>query len=229
MLLDLVYPKSCFSCNEWGIYLCEKCRNKIEYVEKDACFYCNKISLFGITHERCRRPQGIDGILAAAYYTPVMQKCIHSIKYEFAYAGMRDIFYSLNPLVMAKYLGCARLYKSSVLQPIPLHFSRYRWRGFNQAQMLAKYFHQVTHLPLDDSVIRRTFRTPQAHTNGRLQRILNIQNAFALKSGKNDMIHDKIVILVDDVITTGSTVKEVCRMLKQAGASQVFAWCLARD
>lgn len=229
LVLELLYPSTCIGCGEWGISFCEICRNKIEYIEKDACFYCNRVSLFGVTHENCKRPLGLDGVLAATYYTPVMKQIVAAIKYKFLYATCNDIFFGLNPLVMAKFRGCTRLWKPDLIQPLPLHPSRKRWRGFNQAELLSKEFQHISPVPVAHLLVRRKKTMPQARTSGRLERSYNIQNAFYLPEEYKKIVNGKAVIVVDDVITTGNTAKEAAKTLKQAGAKRVFVWSLARD
>lgn len=229
LILDILYPSICLGCGEWGIVLCEICRKQIEYIEKDACFYCNRVSLYGITHENCKRPQGLDGVLAVAYYTPIMKKLVASIKYDFLFSACTDIFSGLNPLVMAKFRGCTRLWKPDLIQPVPLHSSRKRWRGFNQAEVLANEFQKVASLPILYTVARRKKTLPQAKTTSRLERVLNLENAFTVFEDRKDTVNGKTIIVVDDVLTTGNTVKEAAKALKKAGAKSVFVWCLAKD
>lgn len=227
IIQELLFPKTCVSCGEWGVSLCERCRASIVYIEKDACFYCDRISLYGITHENCKRPQGLDGVLSATYYTPVIKDIVSALKYHFAYQTTKDVFKALNPLVMAKFRGHGRLYSSAQLQPVPLFWKRHRWRGFNQAQILAECFQTISGNSLSDDIYRRKDTGAQVKTTQRLHRILNLENAFNLKNGKD--VKDKTIILIDDVITTGSTVKEAARTLKLEGAKSVFIWSLARD
>lgn len=228
-MLNILFPKKCLGCNEWGIYLCERCRQKIEYVKKDACFYCNRISLFGITHERCKRPNGLDGVLAATYYTSIIQRLIFAVKYEFSFSVMNDVFFALNPLIMAKFQGHRRVYNTSQIQPVPLFKKRERWRGFNQAHVLATCFSEAFTIPVRDVLIRRKDTGSQVKTESRLRRVFNMQHAFIVKRANKESVKGKTIILVDDVVTTGSTVKQAAHILKQAGAERVFVWCLARD
>lgn len=111
-----------------------------------------------------------------------------------------------------------------LLLPIPLHHSRLRERGFNQAYEIAKPIAQALKLPID---IQHTLRHKPTRTQSSLparHRKANIQNAFSVS---NDYTGLHLAV-IDDVITTGHTVREFCRVLKQHGAGRIDVWCCAR-
>ena len=95
--------------------------------------------------------------------------------------------------------------------------------------MFAKEFQIISKLPIANILFRKKKTLPQAQTTGRLERSYNIQNAFMVYEEVENSVKGKNVILIDDVITTGNTLKEAAKTLKEAGAKQVFAWCLAKD
>ncbi|MFK5984399.1 MAG: ComF family protein [Pseudomonadota bacterium] len=110
--------------------------------------------------------------------------------------------------------------------PVPLHIKRLKHRGFNQSSELANYFSQQWGIKIDDQLVERIKIT---HTQKGLtlkQRKNNLKNAFRLVAGKK--LNNKHVVIVDDVITTANTVNEIARVLKQAGASRVDVWTIAR-
>jgi ComF family protein len=113
-----------------------------------------------------------------------------------------------------------------VIIPVPLHWRRLYWRGFNQAALLARALAHKMALPVDASSLLRTRATvPQtAQSSGERRR--NIKGAFAVR--RPDRVAGKRVLLVDDVITTGATVDECARVLKASGARAVDVFALAR-
>jgi ComF family protein len=111
-----------------------------------------------------------------------------------------------------------------LLLPVPLHPARLRERGFNQAVEIARPLAQALGLPLDlNSCQRRRATAPQAGLEA-IERRRNIRGAFALTRP----LPARHLALIDDVVTTGSTVAELTRLLKRAGAERVEVWALAK-
>ena len=111
-----------------------------------------------------------------------------------------------------------------LLIPVPLHWRRLWQRGFNQATWLANYLGRRLDIPVYHRALQRTRYTPQQQGQRRSQRLNNLKGAFHLKGD----VSGKTIALVDDVVTTGSTINELSRMLMSGGARRVNVWCLAR-
>ena len=113
-----------------------------------------------------------------------------------------------------------------LIVPVPLHPKRLRWRGFNQSVLLARQVSRAYDLPMDPFiVVRHKETTPQTQLS-EAERRRNVRGAFSLRSGKT--LHGKTLLLVDDVYTSGATVNECSRVLKQGGAKEVHVLTLAR-
>ena len=110
--------------------------------------------------------------------------------------------------------------------PVPLHPKRLRWRGFNQAVLLARQVSRVSNIPLDPFVLCRLRETPPQTQLGEDERRTNVRGAFMLHPEKQ--IDNKNVLLVDDVYTSGATVNECSRTLTKGGAKQVYVLTFAR-
>ena len=110
--------------------------------------------------------------------------------------------------------------------PVPLHPKRLRWRGFNQAVLLARPVSRLTQVPLDPFVLYRSRETPPQTQLAEDERRANVRGAFRLHPEKP--IEDKSLLLVDDVYTSGATVNECARVLAQGGAKQVYVLTFAR-
>ena len=110
------------------------------------------------------------------------------------------------------------------LVPTPLHSSRQRSRGFNQAREIARTLAHHLSLPVDDHLVRRHKATAQQYDLRPEQRKKNVKNSFSLTktNGYNN------IAIVDDVLTTGATANELALLLKRHGSEQVQVWCLAR-
>jgi len=116
-------------------------------------------------------------------------------------------------------------FSQSLIMPVPLHKKRLRWRGFNQSELLAKGIKKYFNLDLRlDELIRTKHKKPQTKLSGR-KRKENVKGCFFWKG---DWLDGKNIILVDDVITTGSTLNECAKVLKENGAGEVWGLVVAR-
>ena len=109
----------------------------------------------------------------------------------------------------------------SILMPIPLHPRKERVRGFNQALLLAQDIRAHTSIPLDAHTLIRIASTPPQTTLSAQSRRENVEHIFSLRD--QDKVRGKTIILVDDVKTTGATLEQAARVLKQAGAKEIWA------
>ncbi len=181
----------------------------------------------GFTHPACRRAQGVDGFLSVFHYNPALKNIIKQSKYRLA-TEVYDELLTIVPLeFLYKLLFFRKLSSALELQSIPLHKNRLRQRGFNQADVwrdfLGGYLQQavkVSHL------VRVKETRAQAQLGSRVERFTNMRGAFS--PTPSEAVRGKSIILCDDVVTTGSTVKEACRILKKEGAINVYVFALGR-
>ncbi|OGI27594.1 MAG: hypothetical protein A2359_04700 [Candidatus Moranbacteria bacterium RIFOXYB1_FULL_43_19] len=154
---------------------------------------------------------------------------IHNFKYRFAgdlsaplaRLETKAIFFHDLPLPRA-------------IVPVPLHPRRLRWRGFNQAHLLAENISRNLappfKIPVLDILERRKYNKPQMELGNYGDRAENVRDLFKIKSDVSlDDIEGKIIYLVDDIATTGSTLRECAKVLKHAGAKKIFAVVIARQ
>ncbi len=120
----------------------------------------------------------------------------------------------------------AELWGDGVFVPVPLHRKRRRERGFNQAEALASALGRLTGRPVEKRALRRVADIPPQTTMGRAERMANVRGAFRVV--RPERIRGRVVVLVDDVFTTGSTLGECARELRGAGAADVRALTVAR-
>jgi ComF family protein len=229
-LLDFIFPKKCVACRKHGSYLCEKCFAFLSFDAKSLCLLCNNPTFNNLTHPRCRRKQGIDGCFSALTYNKTVQKLIFNFKYKPYLTDLKtvlaDLFYEsiIQNQQFQQQLGRGEW----ILVPIPLSAVKLRKRGYNQAEILAKELAKKFGIPTQNLLERtRETKTQVGLTN--LQRKLNVKDAFALSLRVRTSVHGLNVFLVDDVATTGSTLLEAAKILKKAGAANVFGLTLARD
>lgn len=227
MLKDILFPRFCVGCGALGNYICRSCQKKLIAVKEDICFYCKKRSYLGWTHPGCKRKGGMDGFLCAFFYNPLMKKIIKNIKYRLAKDIFKDLSASLPMEFIFKISSLGKFNSGWYLQAVPLHSEKIRLRGFNQSDIIKDQLSGFIKGSHSADVLKRIKNTPsQAQLKNKKQKYLNVQGAF--KPGDRVEITGKDFILVDDVITTGSTAKEACRILKSNGAGKVFVITLAR-
>ncbi|OGE88017.1 MAG: hypothetical protein A3J07_01960 [Candidatus Doudnabacteria bacterium RIFCSPLOWO2_02_FULL_49_13] len=217
-LLDLIFPISCLICGADQTFLCAQCQAQLPRLDQQQCIGCQKPSPFGKTHPDCISKNTADGALAAApYRDPNVAKIIETFKYNFVFELARPladlIVETVNRQGLDEYFG------EFTIIPVPLHPRRYNWRGFNQAELLIAALAEKLQIPCDlKLVVRGKFTKPQIKLSAE-ERKKNLDNAFSIIG---DPINKKILI-VDDVVTSGSTVNELAKILKRAGASEVWA------
>ena len=229
-LASLFYPASCVVCCtpvDRSEYLCRSCHDRAPRIVPPYCAKCSEPFCGAITEVfRCAncedRPLHFDAAVAAYRSRGLVRKLIHQFKYE-------RQFYLRHPL--AEWLGATmsdcRLFGRpfDLITPVPLHPARERERGFNQAALLAELLAGRVGSPVFPVLERIRYTTTQT-AHDRAERIDNLRDAFRLRKKAN--VRELRVLLIDDVLTTGSTLSECARILKQAGAISVHAATAAR-
>lgn len=220
-LLDLFFPIECFGCGREGVWLCLECFNKVPLSTNEECPVCHYFSAGGQTCIRCKRKTALDGVVSASSYdNEIVHKLITGLKYK----GLKELSFPLAQVMIQKlYYQGLFLEENWLLVPVPLHRKRFLERGFNQAELLAKKIEQATGLELALILRRRLMTPPQADLTGK-DRLINTAGAFRV----SDPFINKKVLLVDDVFTTGATMNECAKVLKKAGAKEVWGLTAAR-
>lgn len=228
-LLDLLFPKTCVGCGKLGTYFCPHC---IKNIKQDSlvCPACERSAIGGKTHPLCKKRYGLDGLWSLGVYEDSLRKIIQKFKYKF----VSEIAENLCDLMIeywAKYTPqfIEEIKKDRgqgwVIVSVPLHSKRENFRGFNQSALLGKILSKKLGLDYSDALKRIRNTKQQVGLIGK-DRKNNIHNAFSLDS--RFLTLDSNILLIDDVWTTGSTLKECCYVLKRGGASKVWAITLAR-
>lgn len=224
-LIDLLFPKTCFICDKWGIYLCYSCSKKLRLHEFQICSICRKESYFGLTHQNCKNFSSLDSIQSVFYYKGNMGKIIKQLKYHFVKDAFDDVLKAVPYKKWEEFLLYKKITSEWECIPVPLHSKRLKMRGYNQADVIASYFSYFLQIPFNKTIVRRIkYAPPQAQCETYEHRKLNIKDAFILE----EEVNGKNFIIVDDVFTSGSTIGEIAKLLKQNGAEKVMGLTLAR-
>lgn len=208
-------------CRAFGAYLCTSCFAKVSFTDTGFCVACQKAAIGGLTHPVCRKAFMIDGVFSSVVYRGVSKKLVYQFKYKPHVTDLQktllEFFY--EGLIQKEVLFAA-LQKGGVFIPIPLYKARLRKRGYNQSQLLAKGLSQKFALPMLDC-LERIKNTQTQVGLSKDEREDNIHGAFVLKQGV-ELTGIEQVFLVDDVVTSGATLKEAAKVLKKAGIENVW-------
>ncbi|KXK26892.1 MAG: DNA utilization protein GntX [candidate division WS6 bacterium OLB20] len=191
-LLDILFPQACALCSSQGSNLCQACRRKLPRAELPEDLY--------------------DTVCAAVGYGPGVQRYVHQIKFGLYHTLCAE---------MAQMMHLAlddRGWQYDLLVPVPLSAKRLKWRGFNQAGVIAR---QIDAARYREALVRNRHTPPQAELDA-AARSVNLTGAFAV----NRDVRGMDIIVVDDVYTTGATARECCDTLIAAGcrSCRVLVW-----
>lgn len=222
IFLDTLYPRRCPVCDDIvmpkGRLICEKCQKKLSYVCQPICKKCGK-EVIGEQAEYCpdclRHPRSFDHGLALLNYNEAARHSMAKIKYN----NKRQYLDFYADAISRRFGKLLLRMKADALVPVPIHPSRRRKRGFNQAEELADRIGKQLGIPVCSDLLVRTRKTlPQKELNP-AERLKNLEQAFQVQRMVGDI---QRVILVDDIYTTGSTAEACTRALCQAGVRQVY-------
>lgn len=221
-----LWPGSCLLCRSrlpWGEDLCGDCRGTLPRIE-NACPACAAAlpddSPGGLSCGRClQTPRMFDRARAAFAYAPPVNRLIQDLKYH----RRLDLARVLGGH-LAGHLAAQALPNPDLVIPVPLHRSRLRERGYNQALELARPVVKRLGLALDAGAVERVRPTPPQTELSYDERKKNMRNAFRARR----RLDDRRIAIVDDVMTSGHTVEELACCLKRAGAKEVEVWVVAR-
>jgi ComF family protein len=232
-ILHLVLPVTCKGCgvaltDDPVPFFCRACWSSIKPLNAPVCPRCGRpfaspITLEHSPHHLCgpcrqRRP-AYTRAWSLYPYEPPLQDAIRLFKYH-------------GKVVLAAALGdlmCAAVRQPlevDLLMPVPLHPSRLREREFNQSILLADRLNRRLRLPLSHDNLIRIRRTESQTALSRAARLKNLRRSFAVL--RPEEIKGKRILLVDDVLTTGTTVNECAKVLRKAGSADVYVGTLAR-
>ncbi len=230
-VLDLLFPPYCLGCGNEGNLLCSSCKGSLATIPP-SCFVCKKWVPEtlrvnpGRTCELCQSSTSVYAFLSPfAFDQEVVRELVHALKYR----RIRNIGALLGELLV-EYCRTFKVVfpEDLMVVPLPLHKSRKRIRGFNQAELISAGFISAANLPdvrlRPKLLIRAKNTVPQVELSGEKRR-QNIVGAFAVSDP--NAVKGKQILLLDDVKTTGATLEEAARVLKEAGAKRIYVMTVA--
>jgi len=226
IITELLFPRRCPVCDEivvpWGNLCCKACVSKLQYLGSNYCMRCGK----GLSRQEteycqdCRKYRHMFVRGRSLYRYESVAGAIFRFKYQ-----GRQEYGDFFAEELYRYLGRDILaMQPDAIIPVPLHSSRQRERGYNQAQILGKALAKRCELPFRDNLVVRCKKTVPQKQLSRIERQNNLKKAFKL-SGNSVKL--KKLLIVDDIYTTGSTVDAVAEVLLGGGAQQIYVVTLA--
>lgn len=249
-ILDLFFPIECLKCGKEGSWLCKNCFRNLEINYNQYCMHCKEANEFGQFCKKCSTEYALNGIwIAGDYENKIIASLIKNLKYKFTKDASEILgnFLSLflhnlinknkikqidlsSKISLEKIKAIKKSPKilfnlnNTIIIPVPLHKKREKWRGFNQSREIAKVLSENFNLKIHENLIRVKHKKPQAKL-GESQRKKNILDCFRWEGNQ---LQNYDIILIDDVVTTGSTLNECAKTLRKAGAGEIWGLVIAK-
>lgn len=217
-LVDIILPNRCPCCDKfikWDKFICNDCTKKIVYADEKVCSKCGKAECI------CNKGVYYDGCITLTYYEGVVKEGIHRLKYS---RGMNFAYFFDDEIVRKLYeRGYSQI--ADIITCVPMTKSSKAERGYNQSEEIAKIIANKINVPVIPYLLRKQFNNVSQHSLSEKERYEAVKDLFVIN--KKYDIKDKTIILCDDVLTTGSTLNECSRILKEHGAKAIYCVALA--
>lgn len=209
LLLDLLFPKICYSCHKSGKYLCSKC-----------------LSLIKTKSIKINPKSKIEGFVSIFKYESAIKNLIYDLKYRFVTDLSDELAFIIAKRIRIDFKNLLKYWQKNdfVVMPVPLHFYRENWRGFNQSSLIGQKVAQKLRLKFSEKFFKRYINTiSQTKIKDKSHRKGNVADIFSVFT--NDIPQN--VILFDDVLTTASTLNSLGNIIKSSKQNQIWALTIA--
>lgn len=226
-ILDLIAPKKCYSCNKEWHFLCEDCV-KIELDFSLCCYKCKWLTKNWETHEECKKNVFYDKIIVLNHYREwKTSKLIKDAKFY----NKKEIFLDFSNYMYEKFILNQKMVNKNdfLIVSIPSHFTRKIKRWYNSSEVISKYFSKISWIIYKKNILKKVKNTRQQSKLSRQERLKNLEKSFKISKNKLDIIKWKKIILIDDVISTGTTINEISKILKNNWVNYVIWLIIASD
>lgn len=216
-LIDFIFPIFCLQCSRRGGWLCELCRKSLTPTLPE-CYICRRISQSYLTHTTCSTSDSLSSIIPLWRYTSLSRSLMSNFKFKSYF----DIEKAIDVIISSRLPqihNIEKLLSGSIIVPIPIHRARQQQRGFNQSEVIAKIISKSSselynlHIPVTNLL---TKSVNNAHQTGAdtAHRKSNVIGAYKINESYIDILADyNKLLIVDDVITTGATLNEACKVI----------------
>jgi len=222
-VLDFLLPKRCLCCDTLvssGDGLCPTCWHSMPFIEKPVCYRLGTPFAYDVGEEAwspraIAAPPEFERLRSVALYEGAAQNLVLALKF----AGRRELAGPMGRWMTGA--GREFLSKDSLIVPVPLHWLRLLSRRFNQSAVLAQVIARECGGVYEPELLKRRKRTRQQVGLSARERQKNVRSAFSVDKNRAELLNGRHIVLIDDVMTTGSTVTACTKTLKAAGAASV--------
>ena len=212
-LIRLIYPAKCMVCSEvlneeTILYLCESCKINLPRYQKGFV--------------RNTQIPYLDGIFVAFYYKEGIKNAIQSMKFN----SHPRLAQTMGKLICEELLKHKPIPDFEYIIPVPMHPKKKRQRGYNQAELVANEVARILNKDVRNDILIKIQNTAAQVRLKREERLMNLENAFMINNNVKNNFKGRI-LLVDDVLTTGTTVSTCAKILKENGFSGIYALVIA--
>jgi ComF family protein len=228
--MNLLLPTSCIGCKEFQTAtICQKCRKRLNDCQIHRCAQCAIPTVPNQRNHLCidcmiKKPS-YDSTLCLESYGGFLTEAIHSYKYQHQIAiahGLMDAWLEIHPK------GLQNSEPVDWILPIPMSQQKLHQRGFNQSWELCKIFSKKLKIKTNWKILNRIHIDGNQATSSKKERAQRLINVFSINPNKIELIKNKRIVLIDDVMTTGATLSVVAKLLKDFGAQSVHNWVILR-
>lgn len=214
-IIKLIFPPKCMFCGSIlnlniEVEICSECMNKIPFFNNKFFKLKNSIGL-----------NYLDDVICLCHYSGIIKDCL----IRFKFFNKASYYRTFGKLLSNKVKSMTDYRKFDIIISVPLHKSRLNKRGYNQSLLISKILSGETGIPEKSDILSRIKNTHSQSLLTRNERYENVRDAF--KVNNINIIKNKCILIVDDILTTGNTLNECSRVLKEAGAKEVVAAVIA--
>jgi competence protein ComFC len=204
-LIEIVFPEFCVGCGKFNTLLCSRCYQTIEFVQ----FKIN-------SHKNDNK---LDSIICCCYYQSVAKKLVHELKYT----GVINVGKTIAHIIYYN----SNLPEFDLITFVPIHNKKLKLRGFNQTKIIAKELGKITNTPVASLLIKTKNTKSQMSLDNKSNREKSILNSIKInpKIFQNDKIKFKSILIIDDVYTSGTTLRYCAKILKDFGFKNIHGAC----
>ena len=219
--LDWIYPPVCAGCGKNGHRFCKECLAGVTVFSESHCSICGKNTPNNsfICKECQLTPYYFSDACSWAAYGGSLREAIHALKYR-QDVGLGDFFAAFLVSLLAE-----KQWQFDLVIPVPLSRTRRKQRGYNQSELLSRPIARFFSIEHSNSALMRTKDTGEQYKRNSIERKTNLEDAFFANPAK---LKEREVLLVDDIITTGATIRACSKTLLEAGAGKVMVISLAK-
>jgi len=212
--LDLIFPPKCGYCGEITMskqFVCKNCYNLSTNKYINRCEFCGKISIDNKCSECRNKTLYYEKLIFCNEYTKEFKQKIHLYKFK----DSKHYYHFFTELIYER----VKNEEFDLIIPVPISKERYRERGYNQAGLIAKKLSYLTDKPYNLGILVKIKNSKRQSMQSFKNRQISVKNVFEVADILE--VKDKKILLVDDVFTTGATVNECSRVLKEAGVKNI--------